>query len=191
MPCPVCTFENAPEAALCEMCGAGLDDEKIARSLAAGGGALESKVADTEGDEALAQAIHTGLMIEAEEAFARRAHRGSSDEESKDLIAALEVDKEIKEEFIREDEEHVKKVMFSCPHCAVPIYVAPGEINCTIFICGVRRAFDHAVKSSQVSQHNEAAAAALQAQGELIGCGKQSKWTPNEGAGVLVPCAGL
>src|SRR4051812_26626437 len=108
MPCPVCTFENAPEMTICEMCGAGLDDEKIARSLAAGGGgALEVKVADTEGDEALAQAIHTGLMIEAEEAYARRARGGGpkSDEESKDLIAALEVDHVIKEEFVKEDEE--------------------------------------------------------------------------------------
>jgi hypothetical protein len=79
--------------------------------------------------------------------------------------------------------------LYKSPCCGIATSIAPSEIFCTIFICAVKRSHDHKA-STQMYQHNEVAAAAALAAGELsAGCGKQYRFDKVSQA--LVLCTGL
>jgi hypothetical protein len=76
-----------------------------------------------------------------------------------------------------------------CPRCACPLIVLPGEMNCTIFICAVAKCFKRDA-STQLSQHDEGAAARAKADDALVSgcCGGQFRY--DEKSAAMVACEG-
>jgi hypothetical protein len=66
-------------------------------------------------------------------------------------------------------------LMTECPWCAVSIAVAPNEINCTIFRCGVYKADGQPVPPHMSKEQ----CLELVEKNEILGCGQPFKFNGN------------
>lgn len=145
------------------------DDAAIARALAG----------DTADDAAIAFALAAGDAIaqalEASDAAIARAWADQQSEADDAAIARALQETGPAPLSLPPDANHHR-----CPHCGLGVYVAPGEMNCTIFICG-------AGPQGQLPQHDERGAAELRQAGLVrLGCAQQFRY---DGQG-MVPCTG-
>lgn len=180
MDCPKCTFRNHPDIHFCEQCFARL------RAPQEGKGAEASRcdICTFANHPEVAHCEMCGTERK------RQALRDTHAEDS-ELARALEA----LELADKKERDHLDAIglvgaphVYRSPCCNIPTSIVPHEINCTIFICAVKRSFDPKA-STQMGQHNEAAAAAAAAAGELAaGCGKQYLF--DKGTQKLVLCTG-
>lgn len=190
--CVACTFaDSTPMERKCRMCDTELPEIKEIKESSAVASAVadQIRIAQAALDEArqtLDMLVAAELEnVETGEEKARRIQR--EEEESAGLLAALQLENAQRaERQAQESSIEGVKGIHKCPHCQIPLTILPGEENCRIFICGVRRTFAHGA-SSQMPQHDEAAARREKEGGSLIGCAGQFQLTSE---GKLESCSG-
>lgn len=186
--CPACTMECDSDMKSCSVCGTSLKNVPLRRCQHCT--CCETPVGHS-------RCVACGAeMEEVKKCEMKRADAGMGAtlelllEEDRNLALAIQAEEETRhKERIAAAARGLEGVpgVGRCPRCACPLVVLPGEMNCTIFICAVARSFEHGV-STQLGQHNEAAAQQAKTAGRLVDgcCGGQFRWDGS----TFVSCTG-